>query len=201
MNINNSDTKSKIFNTSLRLFAANGYENVSMRNIADAVGIKVASIYYHYTSKEQILFDCYSFYAEHRYENRPKKEQYEHIIRNGAKKEILMALFYSFPEAVDENMTLCLYAILSRMHSDSRAMELYKEELNGAMQYTADIFKFGIEIGRFNEFNIYAVASLYISAGMFAAQTAIIGPDELNNLFSTHSDMYTELINLIPFRY
>ena len=49
------DTKTQIFNTALRLFATSGVENVSMRDLADAVGIKAASIYNHYTSKEQIV--------------------------------------------------------------------------------------------------------------------------------------------------
>lgn len=39
------------------LFARENYYNVSMRQIADRVGIQPSSIYNHYESKEAILLD------------------------------------------------------------------------------------------------------------------------------------------------
>lgn len=47
--------KSVILDVALRLFAENGYAGASIRDIAAAAGLKPASIYAHYTSKEQIL--------------------------------------------------------------------------------------------------------------------------------------------------
>jgi AcrR family transcriptional regulator len=94
------DTKSHIFNTALRLFAANGYENVTVRKIADTVGIKAASIYNHYNSKEQILEACYTFYLTYRHISRLSKEQYEPIIRNGTVEEVLNIINYPFPDDV-----------------------------------------------------------------------------------------------------
>ncbi|HUX14300.1 MAG TPA: helix-turn-helix domain-containing protein [Spirochaetia bacterium] len=44
-----------IFRTALRLFSGHGYENVSMRQIASAVGIKASSIYNHFSSKAELL--------------------------------------------------------------------------------------------------------------------------------------------------
>lgn len=49
------NTDEKIIDAAIDLFAQKGYNNVSVRNIAAAVGIKESSIYKHYTSKEQIL--------------------------------------------------------------------------------------------------------------------------------------------------
>lgn len=48
-------TKEKIIYESLNLFSENGYEGVSMRDIAAAVGIKGASIYNHFKGKEDIF--------------------------------------------------------------------------------------------------------------------------------------------------
>jgi AcrR family transcriptional regulator len=39
------------------LFFAKGYESTTVREIASAMGIKSASIYYHWENKEEILFD------------------------------------------------------------------------------------------------------------------------------------------------
>lgn len=41
----------------VELFFAKGYEATTIREIAQALGIKSASIYYHWQSKEEILFD------------------------------------------------------------------------------------------------------------------------------------------------
>lgn len=48
-------TKEKIFDAAIDLFAEKGYDATSMREIAEAVGIKKASLYSHYKSKDDIL--------------------------------------------------------------------------------------------------------------------------------------------------
>lgn len=48
-------TKERIIEEALTLFAAKGYEGTSVKNIADAVGIKDSSLYKHYKSKKDIF--------------------------------------------------------------------------------------------------------------------------------------------------
>ena len=48
-------TKEKIFEAAIDLFAERGYDGVSIRDIAAAVGIKESAIYRHYGSKDEIL--------------------------------------------------------------------------------------------------------------------------------------------------
>jgi len=43
---------------SLKFFLTQGYENTTLSMIADAVDIKKPSIYYHFKSKEDLLFNC-----------------------------------------------------------------------------------------------------------------------------------------------
>lgn len=49
------NTKHEILDAALELFSTNGYEATSMLMIADAVGIRKASLYSHFTSKQEIL--------------------------------------------------------------------------------------------------------------------------------------------------
>ena len=51
------DTKQKILDKALELFAAQGYDSVSVGEIAKAVGIKAPSLYNHFPSK-QAIFDA-----------------------------------------------------------------------------------------------------------------------------------------------
>jgi len=58
------NTKEKIFDVALDLFSKKGYDSVSLREIADGVGIKKSSIYSHYSSKEAILMDIFEYFTD-----------------------------------------------------------------------------------------------------------------------------------------
>ena len=62
-------TRDEILNVALDLFSVNGYEATSISQIADAVGIRKASLYSHFSSKQEILDNVVESvlngYAEH----------------------------------------------------------------------------------------------------------------------------------------
>jgi AcrR family transcriptional regulator len=49
------DRREQIIDTAMRLFAVHGAAGTSMRTLADAVGIKAASLYNHFSSKDEII--------------------------------------------------------------------------------------------------------------------------------------------------
>ncbi|WP_433161516.1 TetR/AcrR family transcriptional regulator [Kribbella sp. CA-247076] len=49
------DTKTEIHRAAVELFSGQGYEKTSLREIAERVGITKASLYYHYSSKQDLL--------------------------------------------------------------------------------------------------------------------------------------------------
>ena len=48
-------TKRKIFETSMKLFAEKGYEATSVEDITATVGVAKGTLYYHFSSKEEIF--------------------------------------------------------------------------------------------------------------------------------------------------
>ncbi|OPY28677.1 MAG: DNA-binding transcriptional repressor AcrR [Methanocella sp. PtaU1.Bin125] len=48
-------TKERILNVAIDLFAEKGFDAVSLREIAEAVGIRKATLYYYFTTKDEIL--------------------------------------------------------------------------------------------------------------------------------------------------
>ena len=48
-------TKRKIFEASMKLFAEKGYEGTSIEEITSEVGVAKGTLYYHFTSKEEIF--------------------------------------------------------------------------------------------------------------------------------------------------
>ncbi|MBE6500455.1 MAG: TetR/AcrR family transcriptional regulator [Methanobrevibacter thaueri] len=58
------NTKEKIFDVSLDLFSKKGYDSISLREIAEEVGINKSTIYSHYSSKEAILMDIFQYFTD-----------------------------------------------------------------------------------------------------------------------------------------
>jgi len=49
------DTKAEIHRAAVQLFSTHGYDKTSLRKIAEQVGITKASLYYQYSSKQELL--------------------------------------------------------------------------------------------------------------------------------------------------
>src|SRR5690242_19878935 len=52
-----SDTKQKILDAADTLFAAQGYSGTSLRQIIAEAGVNLASVHYHFGSKEELLHE------------------------------------------------------------------------------------------------------------------------------------------------
>lgn len=50
-----SDTASRIVSTAAGLFAAKGYEGVSIKDISETAGVNIAAVNYHFDSKEKLF--------------------------------------------------------------------------------------------------------------------------------------------------
>jgi AcrR family transcriptional regulator len=50
-----NDTRQRILDTALDLFIERGYDKTSLREIAERVGVTKAALYYHFSSKEDLL--------------------------------------------------------------------------------------------------------------------------------------------------
>jgi len=77
---NLKNTKKKIYNSSLKLFAQKGYNATSVREIAKEVGIAQSAIYNHFKNKEAILDEIIDnlskSYLINIFENKEPKELY-----------------------------------------------------------------------------------------------------------------------------
>ena len=64
-------TKERIFEAAIDLFALKGFDATSMREIAEAVGIKKASLYSHYKSKNEIMDNIFKYFKKELMKMRP----------------------------------------------------------------------------------------------------------------------------------
>ncbi|MDR2933338.1 MAG: TetR/AcrR family transcriptional regulator [Oscillospiraceae bacterium] len=171
-------TKQSIVSHSITLFSEKGYENVSIRNIADAVKIKPASIYNHFESKESILDHIYNYYVQNCFNERLTPAEYMPILRTGSAVDIISILNYGFKDPIIMfNVTRILWA---RKYIDPVAKKVYKEcVIDAGMTYIVEVIAKGIELRRIDmkPENIQTFASLVLSSRVFAANAIVIDPD------------------------
>jgi len=88
-------TKQLVFNAAERLFALHGFQNVSVRDITAEAGVNLASVNYHFGSKDALLFEIFRRRTQELNRERARM-LHEANDRNDGKppvREILTALF------------------------------------------------------------------------------------------------------------
>ena len=186
-----SGTKELIFDTFIEMTSAVGYENVSMRGIADKVGIKVASIYNHFETKAKILEYTYGYFAKRQYDHRKQLEAMKRLIETAGADEIVPAFFYTFVTDDQKSymrMILINKIIYMRLFQDPVANALFIEKEMNNTEYVTTVLKHGIEVGRLESgFDVKTFADVLVGTMMivaikaFAKQAHVEGPlDEQN---------------------
>ena len=88
-------TKNQVFIAAERLFALHGFQNVSVRDITAEAGVNLASVNYHFGSKDALLFEIFRRRTAELNRERARM-LHEASDRHGGKppvREILTALF------------------------------------------------------------------------------------------------------------
>ncbi|MGD9560600.1 MAG: TetR/AcrR family transcriptional regulator, partial [Oscillospiraceae bacterium] len=175
-------TKERIFRKSIHLFAEDGFDSVSMRQIATACGIQPASIYNHYPAKEEILQSIYQYYVRHQNDCRPQREAYLPVLRRGTAMDILGIFNYPMPDEGDPDPLMfdIIRIFWSRIHTDPVAMDLYRTHVvEEACRYIDEVMRAGIEMGRvvMKEADIYTFACVALAVRNYVASSIPLYPD------------------------
>lgn len=160
-------TKDKLFDMAVELFASNGYENVSIRDIASAIGIKGASLYNHFASKEELLEEIFNYFEKHYFDNTASLEEADEVLRNGTPEEIINIIMWNFfglPDDVYFNLVRISKIIYARFLIDDHANRIFLNVMcarNG--EDMLGKFKKLVEYGRLPaDFNIESLSEILL---------------------------------------
>lgn len=154
------DKKKQLLDAALHVFATQGFEKASMREIAANAGLTTGAIYYHYKNKDDLYYDAVkeSAYFVHKLSEKDKdskvksnQEMFEEIsnnVRNRMSKEIEQRLL----------ILLTAYAITK----GGRIKEKYKSDYNEIIDKVAKLYfyAFGVE----NEACQRRIAAILVAA-------------------------------------
>lgn len=123
------DTKQAIFEAAADLFAKDGYHNVSMREIADSVGVTSSSIYNHYESKEAILLDIYHYFDDNMTKLQPDIPQLLKWVETLHPHDVLRRTTMIYPPEILDNMARSMLVTSSMTRADPRADQIIYKNL------------------------------------------------------------------------
>ena len=151
-------TKEKILDAALDLFSVRGYEDTSVAEIAEAVGIKAPSLYNHYRSKQEI-FTAILHKIEEQY-----RQQASLLQLDGSMPELDAARYQGISEEVLFSMVLqifrfflqdpfaakCRKMMALEQYRSTEAADLYqKQYYDGPIAYQTELFRQLIQAGAF----------------------------------------------------
>ncbi|MEG0899693.1 MAG: TetR/AcrR family transcriptional regulator [Oscillospiraceae bacterium] len=147
--MNDSNTKAKIIETMYHLIAEKGYDKSSIGQIAEAIGIKKASIYYYFKSKEDIFLEMVKGLYEEDYYDR--SELFDKNIDVNSYEKELISVGFDFIDSYFGNKDLRkVYAEIdlqtTRIAKLKVIINISDENIN---KFLIKCLTHGVEIGAF----------------------------------------------------
>jgi len=160
-------TKEKIFDAAVDLFAERGYDGVSIRDIARAVGVTESAVYRHYASKDAILESIFAYVEGRIYpqapEGAPSPEGGIDAMVDALSFEEFLVSMPRFMMA-DRNLAKIMRIMLIELYHNEKVGNYFREELiERPIDETEVIFRKLVERGKIIPCDPRTVATLFIS--------------------------------------
>jgi AcrR family transcriptional regulator len=197
-------TKEIIFDKAIDMIATVGFESMSMRDLAEAAGIKVASVYNHFSSKHEILVNIYDYYCRHVFDNRPPIEQSKRVIESGSREEIYKTITYDFTSADEKKyrrMVHIVKIIMMRIFNDERARHIFVQlNCTESAVYVKELLEYGISIGRFEQFDTDTYINFLIGQTFFMGIKAFTTPGYFAHQLKEEVNIGKMLMEFLPLK-
>ena len=120
-------TKQRILESAIHLFAKKGYTETTVRELAALVGVKEASIYNHFSSKNSILEHILEEYSRITIESFIS-DNLSSLSGNPTADDILSCMTLFFPKGKEEYYLEELYVILQEQHRNPVVRKFVSEQ-------------------------------------------------------------------------
>ena len=170
--MNQADTKQRILDQALKLFSEQGYDSVSVAEIAKATGIKAPSLYNHFPSK-QAIFDAIVASTAAQYEADTDRID---IHVQDAQKDIPIFTEITADALFEKVRQIFIYSLhnetisrfrrmmtLAQFRSPELATLCSKRYVDRMLDYHANIFRALIAAGEIRAEDPDALAMMYVA--------------------------------------
>ena len=179
-------TKRKIFEIAIKLFSEKGYDATSIEEITATVGVAKGTLYYHFTSKEEI----FNFLVEEGMKLLKNSIEIKTSKCDSVRDKLKAIILIQVKGVVKYENVLSI--IISQLWGNESKNKLCQEKVNEYVDVIEKVIKEGIEKEEIKNCNsklmAYTIFSLTSSIMMYKKQTK----KEYNV-----SELYNECINVI----
>lgn len=188
-------TKEKIFNVAIELFASKGFKGTSVREIAKVLGLTEGAIYRHFSSKDEILENIFSYAEQVLFTPLPVEE----TLGTLQGQSIFRGLLEPLPEIINSEsyMRKITRIMFNEMNQNEKIGQYYsKEYKQKTTLYTTALFEKCMEAGTIRQCDVKSLAMIFNSfRSEWAYQNFIVDKSETIDL----EKIKTELDEVITF--
>lgn len=136
------NTREKILETAINMFAVKGYNDVSVRDITRAVGIKESSLYNHFINKQQILDEIFEYLLKRFESMTVSEEEAAGFIESADPESFMEMCLTNFRMYFGDPKLIKIWRIVSiERFRNRRANEFFTKHLiDLPLEYQAKVF-------------------------------------------------------------
>ena len=159
------NTRDRIIEAAIDLFSERGFNDVSVREITRAVGIKESSLYNHFASKQEILDEIIGYLERQLARTALPEEKVVEMVGDMSADDFLNLSIMAFKEYMGNRSMIKIWRILSiERFRNSTANEFFKKFLiDDAIRYQEKIFGIMMDRGLIKRFDPNLLAREFYS--------------------------------------
>lgn len=156
------DTKQRILDCAMALFSKKGFNGVSIREIAKAVGIKESSIYNHYAGKQAIIDEICSRFAQSLAFAHPPLSQVEEMLSNMKPREVFQSFIRSYGGSINPQIAQMAKIVFSEQFHHENVRRIFVGQfVENSARYYSEVLALMIRKGRIRPCNKVLIAHLF----------------------------------------
>lgn len=159
------NTREKIYDSAINLFSEYGIKNVSMRQIAKAVGIKESSIYNHYSSKSEIISNIYNEFQKNMESSRKSMTEAVNELNYMKPQDFFKSLIMDYGKSINTRIAKLVKIVIAEQFHDEKAKKLFTDEMiSKPSEYFEEIINHIVKENLVDECDSHVIARLFNSA-------------------------------------
>ncbi len=182
------NTKQKIMEESMKLFSISGFDTVSIRTIAEAVGVGNSALYKHFRSKKEILDEIVSYSVEYYLEMGKQQMMQIHGLEDLQKACLTMFDF----QTKDEWMVMFRRLLVIEQFKDPEMAAIYRKFfIDLPLRSQGDLFRQLMIKGIMKDGN-EKVLAMELYAPFYLYHLSSDSQQDLRELFEVHVKNFWE---------
>jgi len=153
------DRRAQLIDVAMRLFAVQGFDGTTTREIADAAGVNEAIIFRHFPTKEELYWAV----VNGRIGATGRKRKIERCLQSSSDdREVLACIAGALLDRTEEDSALTRLLLFTALRNAELSESFFRNYVAETFDLLADFFRQGIKEGRLRDVNPVVAARSFL---------------------------------------